>query len=459
MPTQVSVQLKREGGSWTVNGYKEVDGADSSSTNSSLDYDDLSLSSDLSTYSDFLFDDKVSPLSTCNHAMEVEAIVTLPRKVKALTEVTNLTNKTQVAKKSTQAAKTSNKKITLKRTVSKKVSNKKQKEKKGDTTATRSVKSVIKPQTKSGNKTSTSIGTRAALPGETFEDWLVFGDSGNYSLSSDDWSHVRGWTTIINKNKDFAAEAITFHQLVVKMKCDLGLQSARDCWSDVLPEANESNYPLCVLVLMLCTPMVPDTKIIDVFRPFFKENKVDEDWIIQEGETGIAQRLRSLGRQNDSAKYVVQAAIRMKELSGLPRDYRDLVGFIGAGPKVALVTLQEAIGSVQGVPCDVHMCRIFSKLGWIPASIEADTVVSFISNNKKEQHNYELCRASIEGWFPKKFWHTLNQTWAGLGQLLNESASKQIIAQYIDAQVSDYNSPWRVADKKKFVSIMAAYNK
>jgi endonuclease III len=138
----------------------------------------------------------------------------------------------------------------------------------------------------------------------------------------------------------------------------------------------------------------------------------------------------------------------MKVLSGLPRDYRDLVGFVGAGPKVALVTLQEAIGSVQGVPCDVHMCRIFAKLGWIPATIEADTVVSFISHNKKELHNYKKCRASIEGWFPKQFWSTLNQTWAGLGQLLNESASKQIIAQYIDEQVADYNSPWRVADKK-----------
>ena len=320
--------------------------------------------------------------------------------------------------------------------------------------------SLKKTYVKKVKKTKDTSTTRAVLPGTTFEDWLGFGDGGNYSLSADDWSHVRGWTTIVHKNKDFVAEAITFHRLVVKMKCDLGLQAARDCWSDVLPKSNESNYPLCVLVLMLCTPMVPDTKIIDVFGPFFKENRVDEDWIIQEGEKGIASRLRTLGRQNDSAKYVVQAAIRMKELSCLPRDYRDLVGFLGAGPKVALVTLQEAIGSVQGVPCDIHMCRIFSRLGWIPATVEADTVVSFISHNKKELHNYELCRACMEGWFPLQFWGTLNQTcWAGLGQLLNDSVSKQKIAQYIDEQVADYNSPWRVTDKKKCVSIMAAYNK
>jgi endonuclease III len=78
----------------------------------------------------------------------------------------------------------------------------------------------------------------------------------------------------------------------------------------------------------------------------------------------------------------------MKGVSGLPRDYRDLVGFVGAGPKVALFTLQEATGSVQGVPCDVHMCRIFAKLGWIPATIEADAVVSFISHNMERLSTY-----------------------------------------------------------------------
>jgi endonuclease III len=144
----------------------------------------------------------------------------------------------------------------------------------------------------------------------------------------------------------------------------------------------------------------------------------------------------------------VQAAVQMKELSDLPRDYRDLVGFLGAGPKVALVTLHEAIGSVQGVPCDVHMCRIFSKLGWIPATVEVGTVVDFINGSKRENHNYELCRAAMEGWFPQQFWSTLNQTWAGLGQLLNDNLAKQKIALNIDEKVADHNSNWRVADKK-----------
>lgn len=451
MPTQVSVQLKRQpdGGPWTVHGYMEVDAESSVSTKdthtneSSIDYDVISLSDDISevTYAEFLSENLTLP----KHLLPAPI-------TKNLVDVTNR-NISKIDKKKNVPKRKKKNSIPLKST------------KKGGGGV---ISSTPKPKPgasavikKPGYKKTTKGdgNTRATLPGKLFEDWVAFGDGGNYALSADDWSHVRGWTTLVQKNKDFAAEAITFHQLVIKMKSDLGLQAARDCWSDVLPNSHHSNYPLCVLVLMLCTPMVPDTKIIDVFGPFFKENHVDEDWIIKEGEKGIALRLRTLGRQNDSAKYVVKAAIRMKELGGIPRDYRDLVDFMGAGPKVALVTLQEAIGSVQGVPCDVHMCRIFGRLGWIPASAETHSVVSFISNNKKELYNYEMCRAAIEGWFPKKYWPTLNQTWAGLGQLLNETSSKQKIAKYIDEQVSDHNSPWRVADKKQFVSIMAAYSK
>jgi endonuclease III len=300
---------------------------------------------------------------------------------------------------------------------------------------------------------------RIPLPGDSFSEWLTFGDNGNYGLSQMEWQRVRGWCSVLQANADSVAEAVTFNRLVVQMKFELKLESARDCWSKVLPNKNRPNYPVCVLVLMLCTPLVPDTKIIQIFGPLFKDHYVDEDWIIKEGETKLSERFRPLGRQNDSARYVLQAALKMKECGGLPRDYRDLVGFIGVGPKVALVTLQETIGVVQGVPCDVHMCRIFAKLGWIPPALESDSVMNYISKSKKETHNYELCRAAIEGWFPTEHWSSLNQTWAGLGQLLNVQETKEKIAGYIDEKVSDHFSPWRVCDKKMFVSIMDAYSK
>jgi hypothetical protein len=36
---------------------------------------------------------------------------------------------------------------------------------------------------------------------------------------------------------------------------------------------------------------------------------------------------------------------------------------------------------------------------------------------KKEACSYEMCRASLEVWFPRNLRAEMNQTWAGLGQI------------------------------------------
>jgi endonuclease III len=162
------------------------------------------------------------------------------------------------------------------------------------------------------------------------------------------------------------ADNVAFHRLIVAMKEELKLESARDKWVEALPSPESSNFEMCVLFLMVCTPMVPDTKIVELFGPIFKDNFVNIDWILEKGKAAIAELLQPLGRQNNSAKYAVEEALALKSLPRFPRDYRDLVKLPGIGPKVALVTIQEAFGLVQGVPCDVHLCRIFQRLGWIP---------------------------------------------------------------------------------------------
>jgi hypothetical protein len=43
----------------------------------------------------------------------------------------------------------------------------------------------------------------------------------------------------------------------------------------------------------------------------------------------------------------------------------------------------------------------------------------------KTANKYEVARASIEGWFPKIAWGKLNQTWDGLGQLLNKKEDRK----------------------------------
>jgi hypothetical protein len=83
------------------------------------------------------------------------------------------------------------------------------------------------------------------------------------------------------------------------------------------------------------------------------------------------------------------------------------------------------------------MSHEFIALGWIPPSNES-SLVCFL---KKEAYNYKLCLASMEGWFSHGLWEEMNQTWAGLDQLLNDNKHKQSIAAYIDNKLADFDSP------------------
>jgi hypothetical protein len=100
------------------------------------------------------------------------------------------------------------------------------------------------------------------------------------------------------------------------------------------------------------------------------------------------------------------------------------------------------------------MSREFTALGWVPPT-DKSSLVRFLS--KKETYNYEMCWASMEGCFPLDLWAGMNQTWAGLGQLLNDNKHKQSMAAYINNKVSDFNSLWRVVDKEKFMLLLEAY--
>jgi hypothetical protein len=42
---------------------------------------------------------------------------------------------------------------------------------------------------------------------------------------------------------------------------------------------------------MICTPLVPDTKILDIFEPIFQNNHVTVDWKLEQTEEGIRELL------------------------------------------------------------------------------------------------------------------------------------------------------------------------
>jgi endonuclease III len=221
------------------------------------------------------------------------------------------------------------------------------------------------------------------------------------------------------------AEGLKFHRLVQSMRSELS-SSARDAWDLVLPPRSYPNFEFCCLFLMIATPAVTDDSIILVFGPLFRDHHVTPQWVLDEGEAGAAFRLRALGRQTMTAWYVYSAA---KNWTGMPRDYRELSMFQGVGPKISLDCIAVCFGDEQGAPCHVHMVRIFKAIGWMAVELDVDESLVKLETERekkgKTDNQYEVARACMEGWFPKIAWGELNQTWAGLGQLLNKKDKRK----------------------------------
>jgi hypothetical protein len=75
----------------------------------------------------------------------------------------------------------------------------------------------------------------------------------------------------------------------------------------------------------------------------------------------------------------------------------------------------------------------------------------------KRDNEYELARASIEGWFPLEFWSQLNHTYAQLRQLLQIDNSRKAIPNFVDKDISDWTSKCRLMDLRGIRSLVQAY--
>ncbi len=294
------------------------------------------------------------------------------------------------------------------------------------------------------------------LPDGTLVRWTIFLEGGGYSVTGEEKERVKMFVKDKHRNTAFVSEAVKFHLLVREMRKNLQVDSARDSWTKVLPPKSADNFDFCCLFLMVATPNTPDEKIIEVFDPIMKQNYVTPEWVLEKGVEGIADALRVLGRQNMTAKYIVGIA---EKWTGLSRNYRSLMDFPGVGAKVALVTISECFNLAQGVPCDVHMVRIFKALGWMPVTLDEDCLVDMENEKRgKKDDEYEVARASLEGWFPHVFWAELNQTYAGLGQLLRIDESRKTILNFVDNEARNWESKWRLTDLRAIRSLVKAYN-
>jgi endonuclease III len=295
------------------------------------------------------------------------------------------------------------------------------------------------------------------LPNGSYNSWVNFLDNGGYKLTLDQRCTVKRFVKSKRDNPVSVAEGLKFHRLILSMRSKLST-SARDAWDLVLPPKSYPNFDFCCLFLMIATPAVTDDSIILVFGPLFRDYHVTPGWVLEEGESGIADRLRALGRQTMTARYIYSAA---QNWTGLPRDYRELSSFLGVGPKISLVCIAVCYGDEQGAPCDVHMVRIFKALGWMAVEHDVDESLVKLETERdkkgKTDIEYEVARACIEGWFPKIAWGELNQTWAGLGQLLNKKEERKKIAEFVDAESMSWTGNWRETDRKSMSKILKAY--
>jgi endonuclease III len=325
-------------------------------------------------------------------------------------------------------------------------------------------KTVVSTSVKDTQSSNSTASTRTArgkkllsslIPDGTMSGWEIFIEGGGYSLTVDEKERVRNFVRAKQRNTVFVSEAVKFHMLVRDMRKEILVESARDAWTLVLPHKSSDNFNFCCLFLMIATPNTPDEKIIEVFGPLFEKNYVTAQWVLEMGVEGIAKSLRVLGRQNMTAKYIFTIS---EKWMGLSRNYRSLMELPGVGAKVALVTVAECYNLSQGVPCDVHMVRIFKALSWMPITLDEDCLMDMDNEKKgKKDDEYELARASIEGWFPPLFWPDLNQTYAGLGQLLRIDESRKTILNYVDREARNWNSKWRLTDLRAIRSLVQAY--
>jgi hypothetical protein len=56
-------------------------------------------------------------------------------------------------------------------------------------------------------------------------------------------------------------------------------------------------------------------------------------------------------------------------------------------------------------------------------------------------------------------WAELNQTWADLGQLINDAERRVVMCDFVDKATSNFDSAWRLGDKASFCAILSQHLK
>lgn len=185
----------------------------------------------------------------------------------------------------------------------------------------------------------------------------------------------------------------------------------RDSWHK-WANVGDGDRSFKVFIIMLMSSSTTDDLLGKTVTALFTEGitsfKALVTFVEHFGFEALVGILYKAGRYYENSSRILNAAQHFVKHHGgiIPDDItlEQLMKLDGVGHKIACVILYEAFGRVEGIPCDTHMIKMFTIMGWALPS--------------KDGHKVAL---DVESWMPRTHWGELNNLFAGLGQILNKT--------------------------------------
>jgi endonuclease III len=130
----------------------------------------------------------------------------------------------------------------------------------------------------------------------------------------------------------------------------------------------EYRDPFTLVVAVALSAQATDVSVNKATKALFEIADTPER-MVQLGEAGVAQHIRTIGLWRNKAKNVIALSKQIIEKHGgtTPRTREDLEALPGVGRKTANVVLAEAYGEAT-IAVDTHVFRVSNRTGLAPGA-------------------------------------------------------------------------------------------
>lgn len=156
---------------------------------------------------------------------------------------------------------------------------------------------------------------------------------------------------------------------------------------DIDPEpATELHYrsPFELLIAVLLSAQATDVSVNKATRGLFKAASTPAQ-MLQLGEDGVRQHIRSIGLFNTKAKNIIKTCTLLQQRHGgkVPADRAALEQLPGVGRKTANVVLNTAFGWPT-IAVDTHIFRVSNRTGLAPGKTPLQVELKLLKAVPKE---------------------------------------------------------------------------